>query len=332
MLEPWSKSAGFACKSVRLPQKEVLSRERMLDAVDVYDAARGERGLDPFCAELFWPGNDLVSGVLQDRQDGNAEEAGDVEQAGKGKRGRAARGPLSWSLVLDEKRLAALLRLPGASEVRPRLGLTEDDLVFLLLVDEALAAAETEEDDAGLAYSLVLDKSALGFFGDKTWETLCKFACLSLVLRQGERTLYSGQYLLSRITGTERGFELLVNPVALAGLGIPASDVLADWVALWKKLGDRPLPGVLTLMTVLFSCLFDWDGADDEPELAEEEIATMLGVENEDVRSRLAPLYAQINALPGWRVERFAEIAKDACFGEGEAIVRVERLGDSGWE
>ncbi len=328
MLEPWSKSAGFACKSVRLPQKEALSRERMLDAVDVYGAARGERGLDPFCAELFWPGNDLVSGVLQKDE----EESEDAEQPAKGKKGHAAKGPLSWSLVLDEKRLAALLRLPGAANVRPKLGFTEDDLVFLLLVDEALAAAETEEDDAGLAYSLVLDKSALDFFEDKTWETLCKFACLSLVLRQGERTLYSGQYLLSRVTATEGGFELLVNPVALAGLGIPASDVLADWVALWKKLGQRPLPGVLTLMTVLFSCLFDWDGADDEPELAEEEIATMLRVENEDVRSMLAPLYAQINTLPDWRVERFAEIAKDACFGEGEAIVRVERLGDSGWE
>ena len=303
MLEPLSKSAGYACRSVRLPQKEALSRERMLDALDTYFEARGEAGLDPFCAELFWPGNShSMSGTYGEEVRKAPEEA-----ESQAKRGRTTKGGLSWSLSLDEKRCAALARIPGV-------------------------LAETEEGDAGLAYTLDLDEGSLSFFGDRTWEILCRFACLSLTLRQGEKTIFSNQYLLSRVTRTEKGYELQVNPVALAALGVPANEVLADWVALWKKLGERPLPGVLTLMTMLYSSLFDWDGADDEPELAEDEIAIMLRLETQESVRALSPLYAQINTLPGWRVERFAEIAKDACFGEGEGIVRVERFGDAGWE
>ena len=328
MLEPLSKSAGYACRSVRLPQKEALSRERMLDALDTYFEARGEAGLDPFCAEFFWPENTRpMSGTYGEEVRKAPEEA-----ESQAKRGRTTKGGLSWSLSLDEKRRAALARIPGVPKEKPSLRLTEEDLVFLLLVDEALAMAETEEGDAGLAYTLDLDEGSLSFFGDRTWEILCRFACLSLTLRQGEKTIFSNQYLLSRVTRTEKGYELQVNPVALAALGVPANEVLADWVALWKKLGERPLPGVLTLMTMLYSSLFDWDGADDEPELAEDEIATMLGLETQESVRALSPLYAQINTLPGWRVERFAEIAKDACFGEGEGIVRVERFGDAGWE
>ena len=328
MLEPLSKSAGYACRSVRLPQKEALSRERMLDALDTYFEARGEAGLDPFCAELFWPGNShSMSGTY-----GEEVRKAPEESESQSKKGRTTKGGLSWSLSLDEKRCAALARIPGAPKEKPALRLTEEDLVFLLLVDEALAMAETGEDDAGLAYTLVLDEGSLSFFGDRTWEILCRFACLSLTLRQGEKTIFSNQYLLTRVTRTEKGYELQVNPVALAALGVPANEVLADWVALWKRLGERPLPGVLTLMTTLYSSLFDWDGADDEPELAEDEIATMLGLETQESVRALSPLYAQINTLPGWRVERFAEIAKDACFGEGEGIVRVERFGDAGWE
>ena len=328
MLEPLSKSAGYACRSVRLPQKEALSRERMLDALDTYFEARGEAGLDPFCAELFWPGNShSMSGTY-----GEEVRKAPEESESQSKKGRTTTGGLSWSLSLDEKRCAALARIPGVPKEKPSLRLTEEDLVFLLLVDEALAMAETEEGDAGLAYTLDLDEGSLSFFGDRTWEILCRFACLSLTLRQGEKTIFSNQYLLSRVTRTEKGYELQVNPVALAALGVPTNEVLADWVALWKKLGERPLPGVLTLMTTLYSSLFDWDGADDEPELAEDEIATMLGLETQESVRALSPLYAQINTLPGWRVERFAEIAKDACFGEGEGIVRVERFGDAGWE
>ena len=328
MLEPLSKSAGYACRSVRLPQKEALSRERMLDALDLYFEARGEAGLDPFCAELFWPGNTHpMSGTYGEEVRKVPEEA-----ESQSKKGRTIRSSLSWSLSLDEKRCTALARIPGAPKEKPALRLTEEDLVFLLLVDEALAMAETGEDDAGLAYTLVLDEGSLSFFGDRTWEILCRFACLSLTLRQGEKTIFSNQYLLTRVTRTEKGYELQVNPVALAALGVPSNEVLADWVALWKRLGERPLPGVLTLMTTLYSSLFDWDGADDEPELAEDEIATMLGLETAESVRGLVPLYAKINTLPCWRVERFAEIAKDACFGEGEGIVRVERLCDSGWE
>ena len=240
MLEPLSKSAGYACRSVRLPQKEALSRERMLDALDTYFEARGEAGLDPFCAELFWPGNlHPMSGSYGEEVRKAPEEAESQSQ-----KGRTAKGPLSWSLALDEKRCAALARIPGAPKEKPALRLTEEDLVFLLLVDEALAMAETGEDDAGLAYTLVLDEGSLSFFGDRTWEILCRFACLSLTLRQGEKTIFSNQYLLTRVTRTEKGYELQVNPVVLAALGVPANEVLADWVALWKRLGERPLPGV----------------------------------------------------------------------------------------
>lgn len=339
MLQPFSTTRGFACTGAHLSAQEMAVRERLLTVLDWFFEARAEAGLDSFAAELFWPyaaqTQGLPHGVSGTRDAEPSPAADGAARAERPGAARTCRGPMHWRYVCDEARLAATARLWGKTP-QPVQGFTEDDLVFLLLMDEALSCSETVETDSGLAYVVRLDEQALRFFGDAAPLLLARFSALSLVLERDGKTLFSGQPLLTRVTKEGSALVLDVNPLALAAVGLPSHEVLADWAALGRRKGARPLAGALTLMAVLFSSLYDWDeedgGQDDQPELAEEEIAIMLGVEPGSQTDILAALYEEISSLPGWSVRRFTEIARDACFGEGESIVRIERSRDAGWD
>ncbi len=368
MLQPFSRTQGFACTGKALPAKEAAAREKLIPVLDWYFEARDRAGLDSFPAELFWPCTEqgsprepgLPEGVYAAPEEpaaadgpGKAEgRAGDrADEKGHG-RAKKRRGPMHWRYVLDEARFAETARLlgrtadaeTGAGSAAAQ-GFSEDDLLFLLLIDEAIDCSATSETDTGLAYLVTIREDALDFFGD-AWRLLARFSAISLELERDGRVLLANQPLITKLTrDSAEGRQTLVldiNPLFLAALA-PESALLADWAALARRRGARPLPGCLTLMALFFSCLCSWDAQDgawgsEAPELAEQEIARMLGVDTacgegtDTLSARLAECCAEISTLPNWKVRSFREIATDGCFDEGEAIVRIEYSGCEDWD